>query len=110
MVIDKSGSRANSIAINAGKTWWSFISNDAALLHATLATWAFYGVVAKGLEAMRVEQLRHKNEAIRHVNLKLNSSPETISDELVGAVLTLASFEVCMSCKEIDETSVCFLR
>jgi hypothetical protein len=89
----KCGFRTNSIAINAGKTWWSFICNDAALLHATLATWAVYGALAKGLSELQVEQLRHKNEAIKHVNMKLSSAPWAITDELVGAVLTLASFE-----------------
>ena len=53
---------------------------------------------------MKFEQLRHKNEAIKHVHIKLNSSPGTISDELVGTVLTLASFEV-----SIFQTNIPFI-
>ena len=91
---DKSGSRANSIAINARNTWWSFISQDAGLLHATLATWALYGMLVRGLSDLRVDKLRHKNAAIKEINTKIGSATGRASDELVGTVLTLASFEV----------------
>jgi hypothetical protein len=93
-VLDKSGSRVNSLAINTRKTWWSFISNDAGLLHATLATWALYGILVRGLNELRVAQLRHKSEAIREINTKIGNESTTMSDELVGTVATLASFEV----------------
>lgn len=92
--IDKRGSRVNSIVINARHTWWSFISNDAGLLHATLATWALYGMLVQGLAQWEVQKLRHKNEAIKEVNNKIGSPSGKLSDELVGTVLTLASFEV----------------
>lgn len=91
---DKSGSRINSLTINARKTWWTFISNDAGLLHATLATWALYGMLVRGLSELQVDKLRHKNEAIREINMKIGSPGGTMSDELVGTVATLASFEV----------------
>lgn len=91
---DKSGSRINSLTTNARRTWWTFISNDAGLLHATLATWALYGILVRGLGDLRVEKLRHKNEAIREINSKIGDADDTISDELVGTVATLASFEV----------------
>lgn len=68
--------------------------NDAGLLHATLATWALYGVLAQGLMDLRVDKLRHKNEAIQEVNRKIAAANGVISDELVGTVLALASFEV----------------
>jgi hypothetical protein len=90
----KRGSRVNSIAINAHNSWWSFISNDAGLLHATLATWALYGVLVRGMTGLRTEKLRHKDEAIKEINLKIGNASGEISDELVGTVLTLASFEV----------------
>jgi hypothetical protein len=92
--LDKCGSRANSVAINARNTWWSFISSDAGLLHATLATWALYAMLVQGAGSWRVQELRHKNEAIKQVNLKIGTPGDQISDELVGTVLTLASFEV----------------
>jgi hypothetical protein len=91
---DKSGSRVNSVAINARKSWWTFISNDAGLLHATLATWALYGLLVRGINGLRVEKLRHKNEAIKAINSKIGNVHGTISDELVGTVATLTSFEV----------------
>jgi hypothetical protein len=53
-----------------------------------------YGILAKGLNELRVDKLRHKSEAIRVINSKLATAGGTISDELVGTVLTLASFEV----------------
>lgn len=92
--IDKCGSRANSIAINARHTWWSFISNDAGLLHATLATWALYGMLVRGMSDLRLDKLRHKNEAIKEINTKIGDPGGKFSDELVGTVSTLASFEV----------------
>jgi hypothetical protein len=91
--LDKGGSKRNAIAINAKHTWWSFISNDAGLLHATLATWALYGILIRGLNGLRIAELRHKNEAIREINIKLGSPGGVITDELVGTVLTMASFE-----------------
>jgi hypothetical protein len=94
ILVDKSGSKKNSIAVNAGHGWWSFISNDAGLLHATLATWALYGMLTHGLMNLRVDKLRHKNEAIKQINSKIGSPGSKITDELVGTVLTMASFEV----------------
>lgn len=91
---DRSGSRVNSLTINARKTWWTFISNDAGLLHATLATWALYGILARGLDDLRVEKLRHKNEAIKEINTKIGHPGGAMSDELIGTIATLASFEV----------------
>lgn len=68
--------------------------NDAGLLHATLATWALYGLLVKGLSEMRICLLKHKAEAIQAINRKLSESESFVSDEVVGAVMTLASFEV----------------
>ena len=94
MTSDKSGSKTNSIAVNPKRTWWSFISSDAGLLHAALATWALYGMLVRGLSELHVDRLRHKNEAIKEINLKINSPGGKITDELVGTVVTMASFEV----------------
>jgi hypothetical protein len=91
---DKSGSRKNSIPINAKHTWWSFTSTDAGLLHATLATWALYGMLVNGLSDLHIQQLRYKNEAIREINMKLAKPGCEVTDELVGTVATMASFEV----------------
>ncbi|KAH7071867.1 hypothetical protein BKA63DRAFT_446579 [Paraphoma chrysanthemicola] len=102
----KSGSRTNSIVINAKHSWWSFISNDAGLLHATLATWALYGVLVRGLSELRVDKLRHKNEAIKEINVKLGSPGSTITDELVGTVLTMASFENLLGAYEAAQVHV----
>jgi uncharacterized protein (UPF0218 family) len=70
------------------------MSNDAGLLHATLATWALYGMLVQGTSAWRLQKLKHKNEAIKEVNTKIGNPGGKISDELVGTVCTLASFEV----------------
>jgi hypothetical protein len=67
------------------------VLSDAGLLHATLASWALYGMLVKGLTDLRVEKLRHKNDAIVVVNSKLGGE---ITDELVGTVLVLAGYEV----------------
>ncbi|KAF2732912.1 hypothetical protein EJ04DRAFT_496075 [Polyplosphaeria fusca] len=106
----KSGSRANSIAINARNTWWSFISQDAGLLHATLATWALYGVLVQGISDLRVEELRHKNAAIKEINAKIGSHAGTISDELVGTVLTLASFENLVGAYDAAQLHIAALK
>lgn len=106
----KSGSKMNSIAINAKKTWWSFISEDAGLLHATLATWALYGMLVRGLNDLRVEKLRHKNEAIKEINLKIGVPGGVISDELVGTVLTLASFENLLGSYDAAQLHIAALK
>ena len=91
---DKSAPKSNSVAIDAQNTWKSFISNDAGLLHATLASWALYGMLANEFADLRVCKLKHKNEAIKVVNGKLATSGGYISDEVVATVLTLANLEV----------------
>jgi hypothetical protein len=59
---------------------------------------------------LRVEKLKHKNEAIRVINFKLAIANGNITDELVGTVLTLASFEAslptwsAMTCNHKDYT------
>lgn len=63
-------------------------------MHATLATWAIYGVLAKGLSELHCCHLRHKNDAIKVICSKLTESGGVVSDEVIGTVLTLASFEV----------------
>jgi len=80
--------------VNAQNTWWPFISRDATLLHATMASVALYGDLTSESVSSCIEALRHKNEAIKGINAKLNSQTEGISDALVGAVATVASFEV----------------
>lgn len=92
--IDKAAPRNNSVAVDAKSTWSSFILHDAGLLHATLAGWALYGMLVEGISALRVCKLNHKSEAIKTINSRLASSGGRISDEVVGTVLTLASFEV----------------
>ena len=65
-------------------------------MHATLATWALYGMlVEEKMCDLGIDKLRHKTEAIREINLKIVQSPGGyFSDELVGAVATMANFEV----------------
>ncbi|KAF2817670.1 uncharacterized protein BDZ99DRAFT_565381 [Mytilinidion resinicola] len=89
----KTNFRINSIAVNARNTWWPFISRDATMLHSTLASVALYNDLTTEGITFRIEALRHKNEAIKGINAKLNSQKEGISDEVVGAVATIASFE-----------------
>jgi hypothetical protein len=57
-------------------------------------------VRVRGMNSLRVEKLRHKNEAIKEINRKIGSWSGRlgggcgITDELVGSVLTMGSFEV----------------
>ena len=51
-------------------------------------------MLVEGISALRVCKLNHKSEAIRAINNRLESSGGKISDEVVGTVLALASFEV----------------
>ncbi|KAF2803680.1 uncharacterized protein BDZ99DRAFT_467814 [Mytilinidion resinicola] len=62
------------------------------MLHSTLASVALYSDLTTEGITFRIEALRHKQEAIKGINAKLNSH-EGISDEVVGAVATIASFE-----------------
>ena len=91
---DKGAPKSNSIAIDAKNTWPSWTIHDAGLLHATLATWAVYGVLAKGLSELQCCYLRHKCDAINAISSKLAEPDGIVSDEVIGTVLTLASFEV----------------
>jgi len=59
-----------------------------------MASVALYGDLTSESVSSCIEALRHKNEAIKGINAKLNSQTEGISDALVGAVATVASFEV----------------
>ena len=92
--IDKSAPKNNAVAIDAQHTWKSLILDDAGLLHATLASWALYGILANERTDLRVCKLEHKNEAIKAINCKLATSGRYISDEVVGTVLSLANLEV----------------
>jgi hypothetical protein len=49
-----------------------------------------------------VEKLRHKNEAIKAINSKIGNVDGALSDELVGTVATLTSFEVRMSVQYME--------
>lgn len=108
----KSTTPLNSVATNPSSTWWSFISCSAALLHATLATWALYGLlVCKGVEGLNLVEwgLKHKSEAIKGVNQGIRESHVAaamggrrveaglgrVSEEVIGCVVIVASFEVC---------------
>ena len=51
-------------------------------------------MLVRGMTNLRIEKLRHKDEAIKEINSKIGDASGEISDELVGTVLTLASFEV----------------
>ena len=51
-------------------------------------------MLVRGMTDLRIEKLRHKDEAIKEINSKIGDASGEISDELVGTVLTLASFEV----------------
>ncbi|KAI1577330.1 MgtA Cation transport ATPase [Pyrenophora tritici-repentis] len=89
----KGAPKNNAVAVDAKSTWNSFVLHDPGLLHATLAGWALYGMLVEGISALRVCKLNHKSEAIKTINNRLASSGGKISDEVVGTVLTLASFE-----------------
>ncbi|RAR09727.1 cation-transporting ATPase 4 [Stemphylium lycopersici] len=106
----KGAPKNNPIAIDAKHTWTCFIMNDAGLLHATLATWALYGVLVNGLSEMRICLLKHKTEAIQAINRKLSKSQGFVSDEVVGTVLTLASFENLYGAYDVAQVHVVALR
>lgn len=93
ILLDKSAPKTNSIAIDAKNTWPIWAIHDAGLLHATLATWAIYGVLAKGLSELHCCHLKHKSDAINAISSKLTEPDGVVSDEVIGTVLTLASFE-----------------
>ncbi|EUC40429.1 hypothetical protein COCMIDRAFT_9692 [Bipolaris oryzae ATCC 44560] len=89
----KSAPKTNSIAIDAKNTWPAWAIHDAGLLHATLATWAIYGVLAKGLTELHCCHLKHKSDAINAISSKLTEPDGVVSDKVIGTVLTLANFE-----------------
>lgn len=103
---DKSTTPLNALATNPSSSWWSFISCSAALLHATLATWALYGLlVCKQVEGLNLAEwgLRHKSEAIAGVNRGVKAGSmgggrrgSGVSEEVIGCVVVVASFEVCI--------------
>lgn len=63
------------------------------MLHSTLASVALYSDLTTEGITFRIEALRHKNEAIKGINTQLSSLKGEISDQVVGAVAVIASFE-----------------
>ncbi|KAI4910053.1 hypothetical protein J4E90_007483 [Alternaria incomplexa] len=106
----KSVPKINAVPIDAQYTWQSLILSDAGLLHATLASWALYGMLANELADLRVCKLKHKNEAIKAVNYKLATSGGYISDEVVATVLTLANLENLLGDYEVAQLHITALE
>ncbi|KAH7385327.1 hypothetical protein DE146DRAFT_197848 [Phaeosphaeria sp. MPI-PUGE-AT-0046c] len=122
----KSTTPLNALATNPSSTWWSFISCSAALLHATLATWALYGLlVCRGVEELNLIEwgLKHKSEAIVGVNRGIQEGGmgggkgglvgalgSRVSEEVVGCVAVIASFENLQGTYEAAHVHVVALR
>ncbi|KAF2014329.1 hypothetical protein BU24DRAFT_463127 [Aaosphaeria arxii CBS 175.79] len=88
----KSGTSINSIAADARQTW-RIVLHDIGLLHATLATWALYGRMVRGMTDLTVDQYKHKVEAIKHLKGEVAKNGFSQSDECVALVLILVHLE-----------------
>ncbi|KAG9195107.1 hypothetical protein G6011_00227 [Alternaria panax] len=78
----KRSSANNSVAPDPTHTWRPFILHDAGLLHATLASWALYGMLANESHNLRLCELEHKNQAI---NILAHRLPMCWGKNLIGA-------------------------
>jgi Fungal specific transcription factor domain len=84
---------ASPLMMNPRKEWFSLAIQDHALFHVALSHAA--GNLSLLLQkGDSVESLVHRMEAIRIINERLNDLGCGISDGTVGAVASMASYEV----------------
>jgi hypothetical protein len=86
---------ASPLMMNPRKEWFSLAIQDQALFHVALSHAAGnLGLLMQKGDS--VESLTHRMEAIRIINERLNNLSCGISDGTIGAVASMASYEVSL--------------
>lgn len=83
----------NAFAFYSKERLFSYASADAAWLNATLCLISLHYDLKLGKGISR-DSLFHRGEALRIVNERLKASPEDVSDSTIGAIASLANFDV----------------
>ena len=82
--------------VNSKQEWLKFAVTDAALLHATLVISALHVALLRG-KAFSVDAFRHRREAVKILNERLNDPMLSATDPTILAISCLALIEVSMT-------------
>lgn len=93
--VDETSFHQNTLAFNSDKRLVSLASFDAAWLHSTFSIIALHLGFAQGVpEGVSLAALFHRGKALEIVNERLRGDPASIPDATLGAIASLANFEV----------------
>jgi hypothetical protein len=83
--------------VSARKSWFRTSFQDPAFFAAVLSHYAarFSLNTQEGAEHDPVEAFLLRMEAIKMVNERLNQANKSLTDETIGAVASLVTYEVC---------------
>jgi hypothetical protein len=90
---EHSALKQNAFAFYSKERLFSYAASDPAWLHATLSLISLHHDLKQG-EGISRECLFHRGEALRIVNQRLVESPGHVSDPTIGAIASLANFDV----------------
>jgi len=92
--------KQNAFAFYSKERLFSYASADPAWFNATLALISLHHDIKLGKGVSR-ECLFRRGEALRIINERLKKSPQQVSDHTIGAIASLASFDVSHSLTNI---------
>jgi hypothetical protein len=87
--------KQNAFAFYSKERLFSYASADPAWFNATLSLISLHYDLNQGHGVSR-ECLFHRGEALRIVNERLAASPRDVSDHTIGAIASLANFDVSL--------------
>lgn len=73
--------------------WFPFVLTDTALLHSVLLLAAAHCRLMKGPESHGIDIITLRGMALRGINENLQHPAKSLSDEMIGAVLSVAMYE-----------------
>ena len=85
--------KQNAFAFYSKEKLFKYAAADSAWLHATLALIALHYDLRLGNGVSR-ECMFHRGEALRIVTERLQESHKDVSDHTIGAIASLANFDV----------------
>ncbi|KAF4547740.1 Hypothetical protein D9617_36g062780 [Elsinoe fawcettii] len=92
------------------QVWFPFVLTDAALLHAVLLLAATHCTSVNGPDAHNIDIITLRGMALRGINDNLQNPGKSLSDELIGAVLSMATYEAIFGDSETYATHMTGLQ
>jgi hypothetical protein len=99
-VTENTALKQNAFAFYSKEKLFSYASADPAWLNATLSLISLHYDLKIGQGVSR-ECLYHRGEALRIVNERLRISSDMVDDYTIGAIASLANFDVSTSQKSL---------